>query len=363
MARFLISRLVQFPLILAIIYLTTFALVWLAPGDPFAMLNERNNPEAAEQLRRQFNADSPWKFLATYPLKLLSGEMGPSFKYQGVQVGDIIRDSLPVSLAIGGLAIVIASGVGIFIGTLAAVRRGGVLDWASLTLALIGVSVPSFVVAAALMTAFAYNLELLPLGGWPSVEGRGFDNPQAYLDVDPSQLVIYTDEDGRRRSEWDLTAWQWIQLIVVATPDYFRHMLLPAVALSLLPMAYITRLTRVSMIDVLGSEFVRTARAKGLSKFKVVFKHCLRNAILPVLSFLGPATANVLVGSFVVETIFVIPGLGPHFVASVQSRDQPLILGTVMIYSIFLLTLNLLVDIAYTFVDPRIEIAGKGAES
>ena len=118
MARFLLSRLVQFPLILAIIYLTTFTLVWLAPGDPFAMLNERNNPEAAEQLRKQFNADSPWRFLATYPVKLLSGEMGPSFKYQGVQVGDIIRSSLPVSVAIGALAIVIAAGVGIFIGTL-----------------------------------------------------------------------------------------------------------------------------------------------------------------------------------------------------------------------------------------------------
>src|SRR5688572_24186246 len=355
MARFLLARLVQFPLILAVIYLTTFALVWLAPGDPFAMLNERNNPEAAEQLRRQFNADSPWTFLATYPVKLLSGEMGPSFKYQGMQVGEIIADALPVSLSIGALAMLIATGVGIFIGTLAAVRRGGVLDWASLTLALVGVSVPSFVVAAGLMTAFAYNMSLLPLGGWPGVEGRGYSNPRAYVDVSPAQV----DAQG----DVDLTIGQAVQFYVFATGDYIRHMILPAIALSLLPMAYITRLTRVSMIDVLGSEFVRTARAKGLSKFKVVFKHCLRNAILPVLSFLGPATANVLVGSFVVETIFVIPGLGPHFVASVQSRDQPLILGTVMIYSVFLLTLNLLVDVAYTLVDPRIELAGSGTGS
>ena len=353
MARFLLARLAQFPLILAVIYLTTYLLVWLAPGDPFAMLNERNNPEAADQLRRQFNADSPWAFLATYPAKLLTGEMGPSFKYQGMQVGEILGDALPVSLSIGALAMVIATGVGVCVGTLAAVRRGGALDWASLTLALLGVSIPSFVVAAGLMTAFAYNLELMPLGGWPGVEGRGYDNPAAYVDVAPGQVDPATGAA-------DLTVFQHVRAVVAATGDYLWHMLLPAAALSLLPMAYITRLTRVSMIDVLGSEYVRTARAKGLSKFKVVFKHCLRNAILPVLSFLGPATANVLVGSFVVETIFVIPGLGPHFVASVQSRDQPLILGTVMIYSLFLLTLNLLVDVAYTFVDPRIELAGGG---
>ena len=163
--------------------------------------------------------------------------------------------------------------------------------------------------------------------------------------------------------KYDLPLGARLSFLVSATGDYIRHMILPSIALSLLPMAYITRLTRVSMIDVLGSEYVRTARAKGNSKFAVIFKHCLRNAILPVLSFLGPATANVLVGSFVVETIFVIPGLGPHFVASVQSRDQPLILGTVMIYSLFLMTLNLVVDVAYTFVDPRIELAGKGAGS
>jgi oligopeptide transport system permease protein len=351
MARFLLARLVQFPLILGVIYLTTFALVWLAPGDPFAMLNERNNPEAADQLRRQFNADSPWTFLTTYPIKLLSGEMGPSFKYQGMQVGEIIGDALPVSLAIGALAVMFATGVGVFVGTLAAVRRGGVLDWASLTLALVGVSVPSFVVAAGLMTAFAYKLDLMPLGGWPGVEGRGYANPAAYVEPGPGQIDPET-------GDVTLTFPQRLVALAAATGDYLWHMILPAIALSLLPMAYITRLTRVSMIDVLGSEFVRTARAKGLSRFKVVFKHCLRNAILPVLSFLGPATANVLVGSFVVETIFVIPGLGPHFVASVQSRDQPLILGTVMIYSLFLLTLNLLVDVAYTIVDPRIELAG-----
>jgi oligopeptide transport system permease protein len=135
---------------------------------------------------------------------------------------------------------------------------------------------------------------------------------------------------------------------------------LPGIALSLLPMAYIARLTRVAMLDVLGSDFVRTARAKGLSKSMVVWKHCLRNAFLPVLSYLGPAAALTLTGSFVVEKVFNVPGLGQHFVNSVLNRDRTLILGVVMVYSVFLLIFNLLVDIAYAWVDPRIDIAGSG---
>ncbi len=355
MARFVLSRLVQFPLILAVIYLTTFALVWLAPGDPLASGPGQMSPEAMETLRRDFNADSPWRFLATYPVKMIQGKMGPSFQSRGgKQVEEIIAERLPVSLVIGAVAIGIAALVGVALGTLAAVRRDGVLDWLSLSLTLFGVSVPSFVVAALLFTIFSVWLGWLPLGGWPgTTEGRGWGNPQGYVDVSPDQYNAETDE-------YNLTAGQNVQYVAKATGDYARHLLLPAVSLAMLPMAYIARLTRVSMIDVLGSDYVRTARAKGLSRAKVVFKHCLRNAFLPVLSFLGPAAANVLVGSFVVETIFGLPGLGTFFVTSVTSRDQPLILGTVMVYSVLLLTLNLLVDISYGLVDPRIEIASPG---
>jgi oligopeptide transport system permease protein len=137
-------------------------------------------------------------------------------------------------------------------------------------------------------------------------------------------------------------------------------MVLPVLALSLAPMAYIARLTRVSMIDVLSSDYVRTARAKGLSRSVVVWKHCLRNAFLPVLSYLGPAAATTLTGSFVVEKVFSIPGLGQHFVNSIQNRDRTLILGTVMVYSVFLLSFNLLVDIGYAFVDPRVDVTAEG---
>jgi len=189
----------------------------------------------------------------------------------------------------------------------AAVRRGGLLDVVSLGLALVGVSLPAFVAAGLLIVIFSDWLHWLPGGGWGEL----------------------------------------------------RQMVLPALALALMPMAYIARLTRVSMLDTLGNDFIRTARAKGLPRWTVVWKHAFRNAFLPVFTYLGPATAYAMTGSFVVETVFNIPGLGQHFVNGVKNRDQTLILGTVLVYAAFLLTLNLLVDIGYAVVDPRIEIEGK----
>lgn len=351
MARFLLSRLAQFPLILAAIYLVTFLLAWVAPGDPFGAQSEKVNPERVQALRERYNVDSSWSFLTTYPVNLLRGEFGPSFTQRGRNVGDIIEQTLPVSMAIGTLSIIIATAFGIGIGTLAAVKRGGVLDSLSLTIALFGVSVPSFVAATLFLSVFANQLEWFPLGGWPDVEGAGLSNPDAYVDLPRDQYDPVTQQ-------WNLTLGQWLNVFPRTLPDYLQYMTLPAIALSLLPMAYITRLTRVSMIDVLGSDYVRTARAKGLAKTTVIFKHCLRNALLPVLSFLGPATASVLVGSFVVEKIFQIPGLGKFFVESVQFRDQPMILGTVMVYSVLLLTLNLVVDVLYSVIDPRISVDG-----
>jgi oligopeptide transport system permease protein len=213
-----------------------------------------------------------------------------------------------VSVTLGLFAMCIAVPVGVAVGTLAAVRRGGALDWTSLTIALVGISVPSFVVASALLM-FAAATKWLPVGGWGT----------------------------------------------------FGHLILPGFALSLWPMAYIVRLTRVSMLDTLGADFVRTARAKGLARGVVIWKHCLRNSFLPVLSYLGPATASTLVGSFVVEKVFNIPGLGQHFVNSVLNRDRTLILGVVMVESALILLFNLLVDIAYAWVDPRIEVGAKAA--
>jgi oligopeptide transport system permease protein len=305
MLNVILWRIVQFPLILAIIYLISFFFIWVAPGSPFGQSERKLNEITERALKEKFHAASWQQFLGQYPKRIvLYGDFGPSMQYGEWSVNDILKGALPVSITLGLFALIIALVVGVAIGTLAAVHRGGVFDWASLSVALIGISMPSFIVAAVLLLVFAGMLGWFPIGGWGS----------------------------------------------------FRDMILPGIALSLAPMAYIARLTRVSMIDVLSSDFVRTARAKGVSRTVVIWKHCLRNAFLPVLSYLGPAAAATLTGSFVVEKVFSIPGLGTHFVNSIQNRDRTLILGTVMVYSLFLLSFNLLVDIAYTFVDPRIEM-------
>ncbi|HSV16279.1 MAG TPA: ABC transporter permease, partial [Tepidisphaeraceae bacterium] len=310
MLRFLAVRLLQFPLVLAVIYLITFLLVWVAPGSPFERTDRKLDPRVLEQIKVRMHAQNAWTFLAWYPRNLvLHGDFGYSLNYEEWTVNDILKSALPVSLTLGMFGLTIATFAGVALGALAAVRRGGPLDFLSLALALIGISVPSFVTAAGLLVAFAVKVHWFPVGGWGSL----------------------------------------------------RDLVLPGIALSLLPMAYIARLTRAAMLDILGSDYVRTARAKGLSRSKVIWKHCLRNACLPVLSYLGPAAAAALTGSFVVEKVFNIPGLGQHFVNSVLNRDQTLVLGTVIVYSAFLLTLNLLVDVGYAFIDPRIDIVNAKA--
>jgi oligopeptide transport system permease protein len=309
MHKVILYRIAQFPLILAIIYLITFTLVWIVPGSPFTG-DRALDPLVEQTLKEKYRADTWYNFLGYYPAQIVTqGDFGPSMFYKEWSVNDILRSALPVSVTLGLFALAIAVIVGVGIGTLAAVKRGGALDWSSLSITLIGISLPSFVTAAVLLLVFSYYLPLFPAGGWGS----------------------------------------------------FEDLVLPGLALSLAPMAYIVRLTRVSMLDVLGADYVRTARAKGLSRKLVIWKHCLRNAFLPVLSYLGPAAAATLTGSFVVEKVFNVPGLGQHFVNSVLNRDQTLILGVVMVYSMFLLSFNLLVDLAYALVDPRIDITAKGA--
>jgi oligopeptide transport system permease protein len=307
MIRFFIWRILQFPLVLAVIYLATFFLVWVAPGSPFET-ERKLSPVVKEQLEKQYHADTPWNFLSHYPLAMLHGDFGPSLSYQGWSVGSVMSTSLPISITLGLFGLTIAVFVGCALGTLAAVRRGGVIDVLSVIATLAGVSLPGFVSAGILLAIFSDKLKWFPSGGWGGMS----------------------------------------------------HLVLPAIALSLAPLAFIAQLTRVSMLDVLGDDYVRTARAKGLSRSTVIWRHCFRNAILPVFSYLGPAAAAALTGSFVIEYVFNIPGLGQHFVNGVKNRDQTLILGTVMVYSFFLLGLNLLVDLGYAFIDPRIEMTSGG---
>jgi oligopeptide transport system permease protein len=304
MGKVIAWRVAQFPLILAVIYVLTFLLAWVAPGSPFE--GERNmSPDTIKALKERFSADSPVTFLTTYPWKVITqGDFGPSLQYREWSVNDILASSLPVSITVGLFAMTVAVFVGVTVGAMAAARRNGLLDYASMSITLIGISLPSFVTAAVMLLVFSGWLKIFPVGSWGSI----------------------------------------------------RDVILPGLALSLAPMAYIVRLQRVAMLDVLGSDYVRTARAKGLSTTVVIWKHCLRNAFLPVLSYLGPATAATLTGSFVVEKVFNVPGLGQHFVNSVLNRDQTLILGVVMVYSALLLGLNLIVDLCYTLVDPRIDL-------
>lgn len=311
MKKVLLYRLLQFPLILAVIYLLTFLLIWVAPGSPFASESRAMNPEALRQLAQRFNADSSWRFLTYYPVRIVTEfDFGPSMVKRGFSVRELIFDGLPISMTLGLAALGIAVVVGMVVGTLSAVKRDGILDYAGMTLTLFGISVPAFVTGAVLVLIFVAWLEWFPIGQWGSI----------------------------------------------------KDIVLPAIALSLAPMAYIVRLQRVSMLDVLGADYVRTARAKGLSKTRVVIKHCLRNAFLPVLSYLGPAAATTLTGSFVVEQVFSIQGgLGRQFVEAVTGRDQTMVLGLVLVYSTILLAMNLLVDVLYTVVDPRIDMEKKGA--
>jgi oligopeptide transport system permease protein len=307
MTRFILYRVIQFPIVLAAIYLATFFLVWIAPGSPFEG-EKKLSPVVENELKMQYHADTPLHFLEHYPLLMLHGDFGPSMSYQGWSVGQVMMKSLPISITLGLFALTIATLLGCTLGTFAAIYRGGAIDILSVIVTLIGVSVPGFVTAGLLLAFLSDRLHLFPGGGWGGI----------------------------------------------------RYLILPASALAIGPLAYISQLTRVSMLDILGDDYVRTARAKGLSRAAVIWRHCFRNAILPVFTYLGPAAAGALTGSFVIEYVFNIPGLGQHFVNGVKNRDQTLILGTVMVYSFFLLSLNLLVDLGYAFIDPRIDVASGG---
>ncbi|MFQ6048752.1 MAG: ABC transporter permease [Phycisphaerae bacterium] len=303
MSRRILWRLVQTPLILWSVYTITFLMVVTVPGNPFEHEGGRRLPKLIQiALRQRYGMENNWAFYWRYLGRAVRGDLGVSLHYKDWTCNQIIAHSLPVSAALGTAAMAIALAAGVALGLIGAVRRHSLWDYASLAVAVIGLCVPNFVIGAALLILLCVMVRLFPAGGW-------------------------------------------------GTP---AHLVLPAVTLSLPFMAYIARLTRLGMLEVLGSDFVRTARAKGLAESQVLLKHALRVAFLPVLSFLGPAAAAILTGSFVVEKVFNIPGLGLHFVNSVINRDQMLILAAVTVYSTLIVAFNLLVDLAYVWLDPRI---------
>ncbi len=304
MLRFIIRRLlVTIPTILVVITIT-WGLIRLAPGNFYT--GEKRIPAAIEaNIREKYGLDKPWLQQYTRTMaQILKLDFGTSLKYEGQSVNSIIARSLPVSATVGILAYLLALAVGIVVGSFAAMKQNSKWDYASMAGAMLGISIPNFVLGPLLVLVFSLGLYWLPPSRW-----GGF----------PSKSVI-----------------------------------LPVVTLSAIYMAYIARLTRAGMLEVLRSDYIRTARAKGLSETKVVTRHALRGGLLPVVSFTGPALAFLLTGTVVVERIFNLPGLGSYFIQASLNRDEPLIIGIVAFISITLLTMNLLVDIAYAYLDPRI---------
>lgn len=291
---------------LYLIVTATFFLMRIAPGNPFTS-EKQLPPEIQANLNAHYGLDKPWYFqYGEYLAKVAQWDFGPSFKYKARSVNDMISDGFPVSLMLGVEAILIAVSLGILLGVIAALKHNKWQDYGAMMLAVFGISVPSFIMATVLQYFLAIKLGLFPVARW----------------------------------------------------ETFMHSVLPALALASSPMAFVARLTRSSMLEVLSNDYIKTAKAKGLSQTVITVKHTIRNALLPVVSYMGPLSAGIITGSFVIENIFGIPGLGSHFVLSIANRDYTVIMGVTVFYSIILLISILLVDIAYGFIDPRIKLAG-----
>jgi oligopeptide transport system permease protein len=302
MLRYIIRRLMGAIPTLFIIITISFFLMRLAPGGPFS--RERSlPPEIEANLNKVYHLDDPlWLQFVNYLGDLLRGDFGPSFKYKDFSVGELIGGGFPTSLTLGGIAMLLALAIGMSAGTYAALRQNSRFDYGTMGFAMVGIAVPNFVVAPLLTLFISLKLGLLPVGGWGN----------------------------------------------------FKHMILPIVALALPQIAAIARLTRGSMIEVLRSNFVRTARSKGLPEQITVARHALKAAMLPVVSYLGPAVAGIITGSVVIEQIFGIPGIGRYFVQAALNRDYTLVMGVTIFYGSLIILLNLAADIIYGFLDPKI---------
>lgn len=335
MLALIVRRLIQLPIILLAIYTITLSLAWILPGSPVDRTDGRRpSPQVIAQMEKQYNLDNGFKFYWSYldgltglryardrfvngridgereraaeaglaPPRRFVFDMGPSLFYVDQTVNEVVGASLWVSVTLGAMSILIALAIGVGAGVVGAIRPNSLLDLATLVIALVGISLPSFVIGTVLLLVFALWLGLAPVASWG-----------------PSGAIL------------------------------------PALTLSLPFAAYIARLTRMGMIENLGSDYIRTARAKGVSERAILLRHALKNAFLPVLSFLGPACALAMTGSFIVERVFTVPGMGQHFVNAVQNKDLSMIIGVVMVFSTLLILFNLIVDVLYRWVDPRIE--------
>ena len=306
MLRFALGRLLAAIPTLLFVVLLAFMLVRIAPGGPFD--TERGlPPEVEANIEAAYKLDEPLPMqFFRYLGGVLKGDFGPSFSYRDYTVSALIADALPTSLVLGGLAMLLALLLGLGAGVVAALRPNTLIDRAVMAVSMVGISVPIFVVAPLLVLLFAVSLGWLP-AGWTATPGGG-------------------------------------------------RLVLPVLALALPQVAYLARISRASLLEVLGSDYVRTARAQGLTTAAILTAHAFRPALIPVLSYLGPAVVAVLTGSIVVEQVFGIPGLGRHFVNGALNRDYTLVLGLVILYATLIILVNLLVDILYGVLDPRVRV-------
>lgn len=306
MKKYIFKRIVYILIALFFIITLTFFLMRIAPGSPFA--SERAlTPAIEKQLNETYGLDNPWYVqYKDYLLNILKFDFGESMKYKGRSTNDMIFNSFPISLALGAQALFLAIGIGVLLGVISAMYHNKLGDYISTIIAVLGISIPSFILAGLMQYFLGLKLGLFPLSGWKG----------------------------------------------------FSYTIMPSFAMALSYMGNVAKMVRSSMLEQNTSEYVKLARAKGLRKWNVVFKHSLRNALLPVITYLGPLTAGVVTGSFIVENIFAIPGLGKHFVTSINNRDYTMIMGTTVFYSILLLFAVLIVDIIYVMVDPRIKLEG-----
>lgn len=301
---YLIKRIAWMAATLWCVFTISFFLMRAVPGGPFAM--DRKLPEATRRnIEERYELNKP--LIEQYIKNLrqtAAGDLGPSLKLEDFTVNSVIAQGFPISASLGVCALMLALTIGITAGVISAVERKSMLDFGAMLVATLGIAVPNFVLASLCVFAFVFEFKLFPAAGWGTL----------------------------------------------------RQMILPAACLAAPYAAYIARLTRASMLEVLNRDYIRTAYAKGLMTRTVIIKHALRGAILPVVSYLGPATAGILTGSLVLEQIFNIPGMGTHFIEAATQRDYPLAMGMVLVYTCLLFGMNTLVDLSYALIDPRIKM-------
>ena len=304
MGKYIIKRVAMGVLSIFIVATLTFFLMNLVPGGPF-VAEKSISKEAQAALEAKYGLDKPLlERYATYMTDFVKGDMGLSLRQRGRTVSDIIFSKFPVSARLAGFAVAVAVLVGIPLGCLSAYNRGKLGDNIIIVFATCGIAIPSFISSVVLLYTFGSKLNILPT--------VGLNTMSSYI--------------------------------------------MPVTALAIYPTAYITRLMRSSLLDVMGQDYIRTAKAKGLSNFKILFKHALRNAVLPVVTYVGPMLASLMTGSFVVEKIFTVPGLGRDFVSAINQRDYTLIMGTTIVLATLIIAANVIVDILYKIIDPRINL-------